>query len=40
MGRRGQHLVETTYSVDALVGVLESVYESVQTPSASRRIPA
>ncbi len=30
MGTRGQQLVETQYSVDALVDVLESVYTSVQ----------
>lgn len=33
MGQRGQHLVETHYSVDALVDVLDTVYESVRPTS-------
>jgi glycosyltransferase involved in cell wall biosynthesis len=39
MGRRGQRLVETHYSVDALVGTLEDVYRTVQGHPVREAIP-
>jgi len=39
MGRCGQRLVETTYSTDALVGTLESVYETVRSRWSRTTVP-